>query len=64
MDDWRCAVLDRMGMSLVPILGTVVWLCAVSCESKGQRRVFKAIGFGLLMVAFITVINEVMHGRA
>jgi hypothetical protein len=53
-----------MGMSLVPILGTVVWLCAVSCESKGQRRVFKAVGMGLLLVAVATVINEVMHGRA
>jgi hypothetical protein len=57
-------MIDRMGMSLVPILGTVVWLCAVSCESKGQRRVFKAVGMGLLLVAFAAVINEVMHGRA
>ena len=48
-------MIDRMGMSLVPILGVIVWCLAVGTTNGAQRKMLKATAIMLLMVALGSV---------
>jgi hypothetical protein len=51
-----------MGMALVPILATVLWLMSVGDASKARRRLLHYLSLALMAVAVGAMLMEVGNG--